>query len=642
MEVFLLSRFSGLAALVTLLWRADRQLVVWMAALTLALGLLPNASVLATGMLVATLPSAVDAGLASDAGRHALLALGLVTAGFFASGVGLALARLLCEVMNTRLMQAVAHAAARAYLAPRNIAELESPEVAGELDAVRDFERTGLSVQTAWALRILVSMRIAGIGAAVILVTFAWWAPVVLAAGWFVANRGASRWMERGFAATRAEGGGQLRRSEYLRGLALGPHAAKEVRVFGLSEWVVAEYTRTWLEAMATVWRARRTHIRGLALGTSAVVGAHAAVFAALGWRASQGELSVGALTVYGLAALGMGELGFLGDPQWRVGRAAALSRQLIDLERRLGVADRAGVVADRAGAGVPTLRGDSGSTSRPSTTLGPADVRLEGVSFSYRGAVRPVLSGLDLHIPAGQSLAIVGVNGAGKTTLTKLICGLYEPDSGRISVDGEDLRTVEPAQLQARLGVIFQSFVRYELPLRENVGFGSLGLLDQPQELEAALRDAGGIDLLGELPAGWDTVLARGYPDGVDLSGGQWQKVALARALAAIRGGAGLLILDEPTANLDVRAETELFDRFLALTRDTTTILVSHRLSSVRHADRIVVLAGGTVVEDGTHAALMAAGGSYATMFTLQAERFADQPTGDASATRVEGTAHA
>jgi ATP-binding cassette, subfamily B, bacterial len=627
-EVSLLSRFAGPRALVLLLWRADRNLLVWMAILILVLGLLPNATILATGLLVDALPDAVRDGIASDAGRHALLALGLVTAGFFAAGLGLALARLLCEVMNTRLMQAVSHTAGRAYLAPRHLTGLERPEVAGQLDATRDFERTGLHVQTAWALRIVVSMRIAGIGSAVILFGFAWWAPLVLIAGWSIANRGASRWMERGFAATRSEGGGQLRRSEYLRGLATGASAAKEVRIFGLSEWVVAEYTKAWLGAMSTVWRARRTNVRGLALGTIAVVGAHAVVFAALGWQASQGDLRVGALAVYGLAALGMGELGFLGEPQWRLGRAAALARQLLDLERRLG---------DRTEGDAATPDGDSGPASRPAPRPAPrpaaargqpAEVRLEGVWFRYRGAAQPVLAGLDLHIPAGQSLAVVGLNGAGKTTLTKLICGLYAPEAGSVSIDGRDLRTVDPAQLQTRLGVIFQTFLRYELSLRENVGFGSSRLLDHPRELEAALRDAGGVDLLADLPAGWDTVLARGYPSSADLSGGQWQKVALARALTAVRGGAGLLILDEPTANLDVRAEAELFDRFLSLTRDTTTILVSHRLSSVRHVDRIVVLDGGRVVEDGNHDELMAAGGSYATMFTLQAQRFGDQAT--------------
>lgn len=252
-------------------------------------------------------------------------------------------------------------------------------------------------------------------------------------------------------------------------------------------------------------------------------------------------------------------------------------------------------------------------------------DVRLEDVRFTYRGREKPTLDGVNLHVPAGQSLAIVGENGAGKSTLIKLLCGLYEPDGGRITLDGG----ATPVEARGRVAVIFQDFVRFRLPLRENVGFGHLPLMGDTPALDGALRDAGGGELLDRLPAGWDTVLSREFAGGMELSGGQWQRVALARALAAVRGGAGLLILDEPTAALDVRAETELFERFLELTRDVTTILVSHRLSSVRRADRIVVLGDGGVVEDGTHDALMATGGAYARMYALQADRFATAASG-------------
>jgi ATP-binding cassette subfamily B protein len=254
-----------------------------------------------------------------------------------------------------------------------------------------------------------------------------------------------------------------------------------------------------------------------------------------------------------------------------------------------------------------------------PISRGGKMAVRLQGVRFTYRNRERPTLDGLDLEIPAGQSLAVVGENGAGKSTLIKLLCGLYPPDAGSITLDG-----ATPLQARGRVGVIFQDFVRYPLPLRENVAFGSLPLLDDPETLEAALRDAGGAGVLASMADGWETVLSREYEGGVDLSGGQWQRIALARALAAVRGGAGLLILDEPTAALDVRAEAELFERFLAVTRGVTTILVSHRLSSVRRADRIVVIDGGRVVEDGSHDALMRAGGRYAAMYSLQADRFA------------------
>jgi ABC-type multidrug transport system fused ATPase/permease subunit len=224
------------------------------------------------------------------------------------------------------------------------------------------------------------------------------------------------------------------------------------------------------------------------------------------------------------------------------------------------------------------------------------------------------VLEGLDLVIPAGSSLAIVGQNGAGKTTLAKLLCRLYDPQAGAIEIDGIDVREFEVASWRSRLTAVFQDFTRFEWPLRDNVA--PTGAPDEV--VQAALREAGAADL-----AGLDTILARGYEGGTDLSGGQWQRVALARALCAVQLGTGVVVLDEPTAQLDVRGEAEVFDRVLAASRHCTTILISHRFSTVRHADRICVLEHGKVVELGTHDELMARGGRYRTMFDLQARRF-------------------
>ena len=208
-----------------------------------------------------------------------------------------------------------------------------------------------------------------------------------------------------------------------------------------------------------------------------------------------------------------------------------------------------------------------------------------------------------------------MGQNGAGKTTLAKLLCRLYDPDEGAIEVDGIDLRDLDLESWRSRITAVFQDFVRFELPLRDNVA--PAGAPDEA--ILTALAEAGASDL-----ADLDTILAKGYAGGTDLSGGQWQRVALARALCAVEEGAGLVLLDEPTAQLDVRGEAEIFDRILAATRDCTTILVSHRFSTVRHADRICVLEHGRVIELGTHDELMAAEGRYRTMFDLQAQRFA------------------
>ena len=245
-----------------------------------------------------------------------------------------------------------------------------------------------------------------------------------------------------------------------------------------------------------------------------------------------------------------------------------------------------------------------------------PPEITLRDLHFHYPGTDREVFSGLDLVIPAGSSMAIVGQNGAGKTTLAKLLCRFYDPTAGVVAADGVDLRELRPRDWRERVTAVFQDYVRFELPLRENVAAGRS--VDGDEEIIAALREAGADRLTG-----LDTVLAKGYPGGTDLSGGQWQRVALARALYAVRRGAGLVLLDEPTAQLDVRGEAIIFDRVLAATRQATTVLISHRFSTVRHVDRICVLEHGRVIEVGSHDELMDRGGRYRTMFELQARRF-------------------
>ena len=253
-------------------------------------------------------------------------------------------------------------------------------------------------------------------------------------------------------------------------------------------------------------------------------------------------------------------------------------------------------------------------SGTKSAAGLPASEIRFRDVTFQYPAGGGNVLNGFDLAVPAGSSLAIVGQNGAGKTTLAKLLCRLYDPQSGAIEVDGADLRSLDLGSWRARVAAVFPDYIRFELPLRDNVA--PAGADDE--HVVAALRAAGAGNL-----AGLDTVLAKGYAGGTDLSGGQWQRVALARALCKVEMGAGVVLLDEPTAQLDVRGEAEIFERILEATRDCTTILISHRFSTVRHADRICVVEHGRVIELGTHDELMALGGRYRTMFDLQAQRF-------------------
>jgi ABC-type multidrug transport system fused ATPase/permease subunit len=258
-------------------------------------------------------------------------------------------------------------------------------------------------------------------------------------------------------------------------------------------------------------------------------------------------------------------------------------------------------------------------SGTHPAAGMPARDLRFRDLTFAYPGGM-PVLEGFDLTIPAGSSLAIVGQNGAGKTTLAKLLCRLYDPQRGSIEVDGTDLRAFDLAAWRSRVTAVFQDFIRFEWPLRDNVAPAGA-----PDEIVRAALAAAGAASVADL----DTVLARGYAGGTDLSGGQWQRVALARALCAVQLGAGVVLLDEPTAQLDVRGEAEIFDRILAATRHCTTILISHRFSTVRHADRICVLEQGRVAELGTHDELMAKHGRYRTMFDLQAQRFNEEEAG-------------
>jgi ABC-type multidrug transport system fused ATPase/permease subunit len=342
-------------------------------------------------------------------------------------------------------------------------------------------------------------------------------------------------------------------------------------------------------------YEATRLRERPLAWCLIIVTAANALVLWALAAAAADGRLDLGALVVFAQAAVGTSLIAF-GGLNWALDGAAAPVAAVERLEP------------------ATAAKGHLTSGSRPAADLPARDIRFRHVTFAYpQGAA--VLDGFDLTIPAGSSLAIVGQNGAGKTTLAKLLCRFYDPQGGAIEIDGIDLRDVDVAAWRTRVAAVFQDFLRLELPLADNVAPGG----GVPREhIQRALEAAGAGNL-----ASLDTILARGYDGGVDLSGGQWQRVALARALCAVSTGAGVVLLDEPTAQLDVRGEAEIFERLLAATRHCTTILISHRFSTVRRADRICVLEQGRVVELGTHEELMALGERYRTMFDLQAQRF-------------------
>ena len=383
-----------------------------------------------------------------------------------------------------------------------------------------------------------------------------------------------------------------------------------ELRLFGLVGWTIDRFVARRTRLHELQYAATRLRERPVVWSMLLVIGANVLVFWSLGNAAANGRVSLGEAVVFAQSAVGTALIAF-GGLNWALDGAAA---PVAAVARLAGTKGRAGAMV-RSGA-IASGRGPA--DGRPAR-----QVTFRDVTFAYPASPgRPVLNRLSLEIPTGSSLAIVGQNGAGKTTLAKLLCRLYDPQSGAIEVDGTDLRDLDLEAWRRQVTMVFQDFVRFELTLRENVApretAGDHAGVSLDETINAALGEAGATGL-----AGLDTVLAKGYTGGTDLSGGQWQRVALARVLAAVRLGAGLVLLDEPTAQLDVRGETEIFDRVLAASRHCTTILISHRFSTVRHADRICVLEHGKVIELGTHDELMARGGRYRTMFDLQAQRF-------------------
>lgn len=505
---------------------------------------------------------------------------------------------------------------AQLTLMPTRIDHLEDPLIRSRTESGIDTLREGVHQRVVPALTDLWGTRLAGAASAVVLVGFHWWAPVVMLAGYALLIRGYRRWLQTVFDDLAETTGQARRRAEYYRSLMGEPGAAKEVRLFGLAPWLDDRFARTWTTAMRAVWANRATATGPVVLGGIALLFALIIVVGVLGWQAVTGLVSVGAILVYVQAVAGMDALSYQGESGWHLSRGRAEISALESLSKAL--------------AGERPTADPAPAAPRPAQAA--AAVSITNLTFRYPGQEEAVLRGLSLRIPAGQSVGIVGVNGAGKSTLVKLLCGLYAPTQGEVLIDGR------PAASDCRhTAAIFQSFGHYQASLADNVGFGDIDQLGNQALISEVLDAAGGAELLDRV--GLPTMLAAGFVGGTELSGGQWQRVALARALLAARGRAKLLILDEPTAALDIRAEIDVFARFLDLTRRMTTVLVSHRLSSVRRADRIVVLDEGRVVEDGTHDDLIAAGGRYAAMFALQRERFLtnDEPSPPPNATTTD-----
>lgn len=577
--------------------------VAGIAGLALLTGALPAVFALLVARLVTILPAVVTHGFASADGRHLVNLLMVLGGVLLAQEIMAALRGLAANDLYRRYDEYLLARVMRTILTVPRLELFEDPVLAAKTDRAVRIARFGpgelvSGLMSKW------SVQAQGLAATLLVATVWPVAAVALAGVWLLVGRQ----LQADYYRANPFWADPLRRARYLKQLALMPAWAKEVRIFGLVDWLGDRFGQQWMQVMEQLWQARQLDQRKMAALLILVLLANALVLSSAARSALQGALNIGALTVLVQGLFGMA---FLADQEgdvW-IENGALPAPDVLALERAV-----AAHVATLS-AGTPLAPGSPAHT-----------ICFDNVFFTYPGRETAVFDGLTLRIEVGRSLAIVGLNGAGKTTLIKLLTGLEVPQRGHITVDGVDLAALDLTTWRQTVAAIFQDFVHYELPARDNIGFGAVETLGDSaadQRIAGAAQRAGAEAILAELPNGLATPLSRRFSGGTDLSGGQWQRIALARAMTAVAAGARVLVLDEPTAHLDVRAEADLYDRFLDLTHGLTTLVISHRFSTVRRADRIIVLEAGRVSEDGSHAELVAANGQYARLFHKQAMRY-------------------
>jgi len=583
-------------------YRACPRLTLCLAATAVFSGVLLPAFMLASGALVGAVSS----------GQDFSGPLALVAAIFVAQRVLDPIREELGAAVWRRVNQGVGLRLMAAASAPPGLRELEDPAVRDKL-AQAEGAITGFTPgQAAQEFAMSLVGRVQGLLSLAIVARTYWWAAVLLSLV-YALNFGRTRAHWNEVLVVLNDRSGKMRRAYYLRRLALGSREAKETRVFDLCAWLIDGYRRDAHAVLREVWNKRNEGWLAAVVLVILVGSAEMLTLWVIANDTILGRVDLATAIATAQAVLAAGVLSLYEDGDYALEEASAATSSIAALEQATYV-PKALHSGARAADGMPRR-----------------SIRFEQVTFTYPGRSEPVLDGFDLEIEAGRSLAIVGENGAGKTTLVKLLARLHEPTSGRITVDGVDVRDLSTAAWRRRIAAVFQDFARFELAAYDNIAFGALHAFDDRAKVTRAAAEAGVLELVERFEHGWTTTMSREYRSGTQLSGGEWQRLALARALFGVAAGAGVLILDEPTASLDVRGEAQVYERFIELTRGVTTIVISHRFSTVRRADRIVVVEHGRVVEDGTHAHLVRDRGRYAALYALQAARFEDAGVADA-----------
>ena len=585
------------------IWETSRPLTLATIGLRLVRAFLPIATLYVGKLIIDEAVRLVGAGVAGDVAQawqrgqldHLLVLLGLE----FGLAIGSDLLGRMTSYVDTLLSERFTNATSirlMEHAAELDLEDFEDADLQDKLDRARRQTMGRMSLMGQLFGQAQDAITVLSFAAG--LLAYAPWLMVLLAVALVPAFIGESHFNALNYSLN-FQWTPERRQLEYLRQMGASVETAKEVKIFNLNRFFIERF-RTLSDKFYQANRrlAGRRAAWGTVLAALGTLGYYVA-YAYIAWRTVRGDFSIGDLTFLAGSFRRLRQL--LESLLTGFSQVAGQALYLDDLYSFFEIE--------------PEIR------SKPGALPVPAPIRrgfvFEGVGFRYEGSERWALRGLSFELHAGEVLALVGENGAGKTTLVKLLARLYDPDEGRILLDGRDLRDYDLDDLRANIGVIFQDFVRYHLTAAENIGVGQIDAMGDRARIERAARKGMADEVVAGLPRGYDQVIGRRFKDGVDLSGGQWQKIAIARAYMR---DAQVMILDEPTAALDARSEFEVFERFKELSDGKTAVLISHRFSSVRMADRILVLADGKVEASGTHAQLMAQGGRYAELFELQA----------------------